>query len=53
MVDLTSGYAGTSAERDLVTVLAAPQLGLSADKVPDVSTLLFGPLARGTEVSAR
>jgi phospholipid/cholesterol/gamma-HCH transport system substrate-binding protein len=53
VVDLTSGYAGTGAERDLVAMLAAPQLGLSVDEVPDVSTLLFGPLARGTEVSAR
>jgi phospholipid/cholesterol/gamma-HCH transport system substrate-binding protein len=51
--DLSSGFAGTAAERSLVGSLAAPVMGVPADEVPDVATLLFGPLARGTEVSVR
>jgi hypothetical protein len=51
--DLTSGYAGTAAERSVVDAIAAPVMGVPVDGVPDVATLLFGPLARGTEVSVR
>jgi phospholipid/cholesterol/gamma-HCH transport system substrate-binding protein len=50
-VDVTSGYAGTVAERSLVNAVAAPVLGVPTSDVPDVATLLFGPLARGAEVS--
>jgi phospholipid/cholesterol/gamma-HCH transport system substrate-binding protein len=52
-IDLSSGFAGTAAEGQLVRSLAAPVLDTSADDVPDVATLLFGPIARGTEVSLR
>ncbi|MGN6574396.1 MAG: MCE family protein [Nocardioides sp.] len=51
--DVTSGFAGTSAERSVVNAVAAPVLGVPTDRVPDVASLLFGPLARGTEVSVR
>ncbi len=51
--DLTSGYAGTAAERSVVDAIAAPVMGVPVDGVPDVATLLFGPLARGAEVSVR
>jgi phospholipid/cholesterol/gamma-HCH transport system substrate-binding protein len=51
--DLTSGYAGTSAEKSVVNAIAASAMGVASDEVPDVATLLFGPLARGTEVSVR
>jgi len=51
--DLTSGYAGTSTERSVIDAIAAPVMGVSVDAVPDVATLLFGPLARGAEVSLR
>lgn len=51
--DLTSGYAGTSAEQSVVNAIAASAMGVASDEVPDVATLLFGPLARGTEVSVR
>jgi phospholipid/cholesterol/gamma-HCH transport system substrate-binding protein len=51
--DLTSGYAGTAAEQSVVDAIAAPVMGVPVDGVPDVATLLFGPLARGTEVSVR
>jgi phospholipid/cholesterol/gamma-HCH transport system substrate-binding protein len=51
--DVTSGYAGTTAERSVVNAIAASAMGVASDEVPDVATLLFGPLARGTEVSVR
>jgi phospholipid/cholesterol/gamma-HCH transport system substrate-binding protein len=51
--DTTSGYAGTAGERGVVDSLAAPVMGVSAEQVPDVTTLLFGPLARGTKASLR
>ena len=51
--DMTSGYAGTAAERSVVNSIAAPVMGVPVDGVPDVATLLFGPLARGQEVSVR
>jgi phospholipid/cholesterol/gamma-HCH transport system substrate-binding protein len=51
--DLTSGYSGTAAERSVVDAIAAPVMGVPVDGVPDVATLLFGPLARGAEVSVR
>jgi phospholipid/cholesterol/gamma-HCH transport system substrate-binding protein len=50
---VTSGWAGTAAEQEVVDSLAAPALGVPADRVPDVATLLFGPMARGNEVSVR
>lgn len=46
----TSGFAGTPAEQSFVNPLVAPVLGVPADEVPDVTTLLFGPMARGTAV---
>jgi len=51
--DLTSGYAGTSAEQRLVDAIAAPVMRTSPDDVPDIATLLLGPISRGTEVSTR
>jgi phospholipid/cholesterol/gamma-HCH transport system substrate-binding protein len=51
--DVTSGYAGTAAERGVVDAVVGPAMRMPTDEVPDVATLLFGPLARGTEVSLR
>jgi phospholipid/cholesterol/gamma-HCH transport system substrate-binding protein len=51
--DVTSGYAGTAAERDLLSSLTGPAMGVPPDKVPDTTDLLFGPLARGSRVSLR
>jgi phospholipid/cholesterol/gamma-HCH transport system substrate-binding protein len=45
------GYAGSTAEADLLRDLLAPGLGLTADDVPDLGALLVGPLARGATVS--
>jgi phospholipid/cholesterol/gamma-HCH transport system substrate-binding protein len=53
VLDMTSGYAGSEAERGVVNTVAAPVLGMPAASVPDVATLLFGPLARGMEVELR
>ncbi|MGW7367185.1 MCE family protein [Streptomyces sp. NPDC054841] len=41
----------TEAEQRAVGSLVAPVLGVPADEVPAVATLLFGPMARGTAVS--
>jgi phospholipid/cholesterol/gamma-HCH transport system substrate-binding protein len=46
----TSSAAG-AAEKALFGALTAPVLGVPADQVPDVTTLLFAPLVAGTEVS--
>ncbi|MET9375457.1 MCE family protein [Streptomyces sp. NPDC002992] len=43
--------SGTPAEQHAVASLVAPVMGVPADEVPAVTTLLFGPLARGTAVS--
>ena len=50
---MSSGWAGTAAEQKVVDAIAAPVLGVRADDVPDVATLLLGPIARGNEVSVR
>ncbi len=43
--------SATEAEQRAVGSLVAPVMGVPADEVPPVATLLFGPLARGTAVS--
>ncbi|MFC5219148.1 MCE family protein [Streptomyces coerulescens] len=45
------GVSATRAEQRAVGSLVAPVLGVPADEVPPVATLLFGPLARGAAVS--
>jgi phospholipid/cholesterol/gamma-HCH transport system substrate-binding protein len=52
-VDVTSGFAGTRSERSVVNSFAAPAMGVASDEVPDVASLLLGPLTRGTEVTVR
>jgi phospholipid/cholesterol/gamma-HCH transport system substrate-binding protein len=44
------GYAGTAAEQQLVDLVLGPAMGRPAEDVPEVATLLFGPMARGTAV---
>ncbi len=51
--DVTSGYAGTAAERDLIDSFAGPAMGVPPSQVSDTTSLLFGPLARGSRVSLR
>ncbi|MFF7189397.1 MCE family protein [Streptomyces sp. NPDC008222] len=43
--------SSTAAEQRALDSLVAPVMGVPADQVPPVATLLFGPLARGTAVS--
>lgn len=52
-VDLSSGFAGSRAEREVVGTILGPVLGRAYDEVPAIASLLFAPLARGTEVSLR
>ena len=51
LVDPTSGHSGTAEEQRVVDALVAPSMGVRAAEVPDLATLLFGPMARGTAVS--
>jgi phospholipid/cholesterol/gamma-HCH transport system substrate-binding protein len=44
------GYAGTAGERQMVDLLLSPAMGRPAEEVPEVATLLFGPMARGAAV---
>lgn len=48
-----SNAAAGSAEKAFFGSLAAPMLGVPADQVPDLTTLLLGPLVAGTEVNVR
>lgn len=53
-IDAASTHAAAGpAEKALFGALAAPVLGVPMDQVPDLTTLLFAPLAAGTEVSVR
>jgi phospholipid/cholesterol/gamma-HCH transport system substrate-binding protein len=49
----SSGYPGTEAEQRMVNAILGPAMGVPADEVPDLATLMFGPLARGSQVSMR
>ncbi|MEP7737121.1 MCE family protein [Nocardioides sp. 31GB23] len=47
------GYAGSTAESELLKSLLAPGMGVSTGDVPDLGALLLAPMARGAEVSLR
>jgi phospholipid/cholesterol/gamma-HCH transport system substrate-binding protein len=49
-VDPVSGHSGSAEEQGVVDALVAPTMGVGAAEVPDLATLLFGPMARGTSV---
>jgi len=51
LVDPTSGHAGTAEEQEVVNALLASSMGVEPDEVPDIATLLYGPVARGTVVT--
>ena len=44
---------GTAQQQAVIDVAAAAVLGVPVDEVPDLATLLIGPLARGMAVSVR
>ena len=48
-----AGYAGSRQESALLKSLLGTSLGVTADDVPALGTLLVGPMARGAEVSLR
>ncbi|HET7734394.1 MAG TPA: hypothetical protein VFK52_00345, partial [Nocardioidaceae bacterium] len=50
LVDPAMSPSGTAEEQRLVDALVAPSMGVRAAEVPDLATLLFGPMARGTAV---
>lgn len=45
------GSAGTAEERDAMSSLLGPVLGMPSGAVPDLATLLFGPMGRGATVN--
>ncbi|MDR7302445.1 MCE family protein [Haloactinomyces albus] len=47
------GIVNSPAERDFVSALMAPTMGVPPEKVPGWGSLLVGPLLRGAEVSYR
>jgi phospholipid/cholesterol/gamma-HCH transport system substrate-binding protein len=44
---------GTASEQAQLDIAVAPVLGVTPDRVPDLATLLLGPLARGMQVDVR
>ena len=48
--DPARALASPAGQRRLVEAVVAPVMGVSADEVPDLAHLLFGPVARGTAV---
>jgi phospholipid/cholesterol/gamma-HCH transport system substrate-binding protein len=50
---VSDAVGGTAQEKLLIGAASSPVLGLPADEVPDVTTLLLGPLARGMELDVR
>lgn len=49
----TPSFAHSGLERDMLSALLAPQLGVGPKQVPDWSGLLVGPLYRGAEVEVK
>ena len=47
------GSAGTAEETAAMSSLLGPVLGLPSGQVPDLATLLFGPMGRGATVNLR
>lgn len=47
------GLANSPQERELISTLVAPSLGVPPGQVPGWSSVLVGPLFRGTEVTLR
>jgi phospholipid/cholesterol/gamma-HCH transport system substrate-binding protein len=44
------GSAGTAEERQALSPLLGPLLGMPSSQVPDLATMLFGPIGRGATV---
>lgn len=50
---LDTGGAGTPAEQKVVNSFAGPAMGVPAGDVPDLATLMIGPLVRGGQVNLK
>jgi phospholipid/cholesterol/gamma-HCH transport system substrate-binding protein len=50
---LDTGTVGTPAEQQVIKSVVGPAMGVPASDVPDLATLLFGPLARGGQVNLK
>ncbi|TCM51872.1 MCE family protein [Kribbella sp. VKM Ac-2568] len=50
---LDTGGAGTPAEQKVIDSFAGPAMGIPATDVPDLTTLMIGPLVRGGQVNLR
>ncbi|MCW2847247.1 MAG: hypothetical protein JWR90_1221 [Marmoricola sp.] len=50
---LTTGTSGTASQKALINSLTAPLLGIPADQMSDLASLLYAPSFAGTEVSTR
>ncbi len=48
--DPAAALASPQGQRQVMGAVLGPVLGVAADDVPDLAYLLFGPMARGTEV---
>lgn len=51
LLDPSAKVTGTAAEKRTIGALVGPVMGERSSDVPDIATLLFGPMARGTKVS--
>ncbi|GAA1607381.1 MCE family protein [Kribbella sancticallisti] len=50
---LDTGGAGTPAEQTVIDSFAGPVMGIPAGEVPDLATLMIGPLVRGGQVNLK
>ena len=50
---MDTGGAGTPAEQSVIDAFAGPAMGIPADEVPDLTTLMIGPLVRGGQVNMK
>ncbi|MEV0799870.1 MCE family protein [Kribbella sp. NPDC050281] len=51
--DLDTGGVGTPAEQQVIDSVVGPAMGVSATDVPDLTTLMVGPLLRGGQVNLK
>jgi phospholipid/cholesterol/gamma-HCH transport system substrate-binding protein len=50
---MDTGGAGTPAEQKVIDAVAGPAMGIPASDVPDLTTLMIGPLMRGGQVNLK
>ena len=51
--DMDTQGVGTPAEQKVIDSVVAPEMGIPATDVPDLTTLMVGPLLRGGQVNLR